>query len=555
MEEKLIRVSGKSHRDDKQKRSIEIIGDLISDLFGNPGPSDYKKTTANILALQSAMKRLNDNSETLHTDIDTSRHNIELNNVEIRSLSGSLIRNQATLTTVTEEITSLKMYFEISQLADAVENQINYLVEVKADSLKGFCNDRAINRDFLVENLHSMEANEVGLSPIFSSWDWRDYYKHDMCTTTLDRNTVWITLRIPQVKKAERLVRVIPVPALRESLVKVESYGLDVVLFREKNNDKFHAMTTSSLDFCTNLGKMKSCSVRDARFVMTKDVVIPIEFALNRFLLVSLEPVSMKLVGRCPSGMVEHTLTTDTVMLVPVNCSYIGKQLSIDERTSDSNIIKEIGIIHFDKLDISPVSNLHKNYTEMTFARISNATSNSNFEKNRKMIDDQLRAIDTKHESSWTQYSTERWGFVGCTCLLGLAFIIHKILPCCIPKKNSTTVELELPVRNTLTVLSVDADTETSRQQQQQQQQPIEQQQQRQTTKQMTIQETHETFKQQQQPLQQQPQLEQQQQRQATKQITYGSSNAEHVYTEVSDGSVSFGLPTEQSQFYQKRTK
>ena len=112
-----------------------------------------------------------------------------------------------------------------------------------------------------------------------------------------------------------------------------------------------------------------------------------------------------------------------------------------------------------------------------------------------------------------------------------------------------------LPVRNKLTVLTVDADTETSRQQQQQQQQPIEQQQQRQTTKQMTIQETHETFKQQQQPLQQQPQLEQQQQRQATKQITYGSSNAEHVYTEVSDGSVSFGLPTEQSQFYQKRTK
>ena len=178
MEEKLIRVSGKTYKDNKQRRSIEIIGDLISGLFGNPGPTEYKKTTANIIALQGAMKRLNDNSETLHTDIDTSRHNIELNNNEIRALSVSLIRNQATLTSVTEELTSLKLYFDILQLADAVENQIDYLVDVKADSLKGFCNDRAINRDFLITNLQSMEANKVELSPIFSSWEWRNYYKH-----------------------------------------------------------------------------------------------------------------------------------------------------------------------------------------------------------------------------------------------------------------------------------------------------------------------------------------------------------------------------------------
>ena len=43
MEVKLIRVSGKSYKVEKQKRSIEIVGDLISSLFGNPGPSDWKK--------------------------------------------------------------------------------------------------------------------------------------------------------------------------------------------------------------------------------------------------------------------------------------------------------------------------------------------------------------------------------------------------------------------------------------------------------------------------------------------------------------------------------
>jgi hypothetical protein len=43
IESKIARVSGKKYLD-KQKRSIEFVGDLLSDLFGNPGPSDWKKT-------------------------------------------------------------------------------------------------------------------------------------------------------------------------------------------------------------------------------------------------------------------------------------------------------------------------------------------------------------------------------------------------------------------------------------------------------------------------------------------------------------------------------
>ena len=528
MEEKLVRVSGRSYRDTKQKRSIEIVGDLISSLFGNPGPSDWKKNSANILAIQSAMKRLNDNSETLHLDIDTDRHSIELNNNEIRSLSGSLIKVQANLATVSEEISSLRLFFEIDQLADAIENQIDYLVDVKADSLKGFCNDRAINKDFLIENLQSMEANRVGLSPIFSSWEWREYYKHEMCSTAMDNNVVWITLRIPQVHKAERLVRVIPTPVLRESLLKVESYGIDLVLFREKKNDKFHAMTASSLDFCTNLGKVKSCSVRDARFVMSREVVIPVEFALNRFLLVSLEPYNVKLMGRCPSGNIEHTLVTDTVILVPVNCSYIGKHISIDARKSDSGIIREIGIVHFDKLEINVVNNPHKNLTEMNFARISNRTSNAHFEVNKKFIDDQLKAIDIKHESLWNQYSTEKWVFVSCFALLSMAFFVHRLI-LCRRSRETPVIELELPtinISNTHSQLETDAKDDQLQQQQQQQRQPIQQQ-----------------------------QLQQQQQQQTQRQPVGAGLNAEHVYTEVRESSVTFGLPSEQSQFYQKATK
>ena len=309
-----------------------------------------------------------------------------------------------------------------------------------------------------------------------------------------------------------------------------------MVLFREKNNDKFHVMTTSSLDFCINLGKVKSCSVRDARFTLSGEIVIPVEFALNRFLLISTEPYSVKMMGRCPSGMVEHTFVTDSVLLVPVNCSYIGKQISIDTRKSDSNIISEIGIVHFDKLEVSAVSNPHRNLSEMSLARISNATSNSNFERNRKLIDEQLRAIDTKHDNMWSQYAVERWTLVGTLCLIGVIFLSLKLLFCYKAKKTIVT-EIELPMRNLATTNDT-LDNSVATQRQTTQPQPHQQP----------------TYSPQLQQQQQQTQPQHQQQ-QSTKRTLSAVAGAEHVYTEVSDSSVNFGLPSEQSQFYNKAAK
>jgi hypothetical protein len=514
IETKLVRVSGKRYLNDKTKRSIEFVGDLISDLFGNPGPSDWKKNAANVLALQSALKRLNDNTGIDHADIDINRHNIERNNNEIRSLVTAVSKNQIILASVSDELVSLKVYFEISYLADAIENQVDYLVEVKSDSLKGFCNDRALDKDFLVENLLNLEANKVGLSPIFSNWEWRAYYKYDMCSVAMENNAVWITLRIPLVKKSERLVRVIPTPALHETLVKVESYGLDVVLFRERDNDKFHVMTKSALEFCTNLGKKLSCSVRDVRFGLSSAVVIPVEFALNRFLLVSNTPQSIKLMGRCPMGMTEHTVETDAVLLVPVNCSYIGKSIIFDTRESDTSVTREIGIVHFEKLEINNVRNLHFNLSTATIAMISNKTNDLNFARNKRIIDEQLEKIDTKHDDLWARYSTEKWSMLGGLCAAVLLELNIKTYCYCRKKRQTTTK----------TNVSKDKTDKSEQQQQPQKQQT--------------------------------PLTQQQQTQQIQLNVLRDGSCADHVYTEVCDrDETSFCLPPEHSQFYEPCAK
>jgi len=211
---KLLRVA---NNHSKTKRSIDFIGDLWSDLFGSPGPSDWKQINSNIVALKSAIQRVDDNANIDHADIDLNKHAIEKQNNEINAIVTVVNKNRAELTKIDDDLAFLKTYYEVMTLADAVETQIEFLIEVKVDSQKGFCNDRALDKNFLVDNLLNLEANKVGLGPVFGSWEWREFYKNRMCSVALNGDDLWVTLRIPLVKKAEKMIRVIPSQEANES--------------------------------------------------------------------------------------------------------------------------------------------------------------------------------------------------------------------------------------------------------------------------------------------------------------------------------------------------
>jgi len=352
---KLSRVS--DHHSDKQKRSIEFIGDLWSDLFGNPGPSDWKQINSNIIALKSAIQKQDENSNINHADIDTNRHTIEKHNKEISSLVSVVNKNRAELTKIDDDISFLKSFVEILTLADAVETQVDFLIEVKIDSLKGFCNDRALNKDFLVDNLLNIEANKIGLGPVFGSWEWREFYKNRMC-----------------------------------------SDGLVVMLFKECVNEKYHMMTMTSFDLCNVLGNTRTCGVRETKFVIGPAIAMPVEFSLNRFIVIGSEPLSFKVMSKCPNGISEHLVSTDAVLLVPNNCSYTSKYLNIDVRESDVAITKEIGIVHFDKFEISKVESSHINSTILA-EEVLNGSRSLTFERNRNEIKEKLDNVRTSHEN------------------------------------------------------------------------------------------------------------------------------------------------------------
>ena len=396
----LVRVAGKDYKSTRNKRSIEIIGNLISELFGNPGPEDWKKNNLNILALKNAISRMNENADIDHADIDLSKNAIEKHNVELKVLSATLSRTQNDLSDVENELVSLKVFFEISTMIEVLDSLILALLEIKNDGSKGYCSDRAIERSFLIENVQGLEANKAGLTPIFGSWQWRQYYRYVMCTLAIENEALWITLRVPLVKKLENMVRVVPNARTRFLMNRISGLGLDVSLFREKNNDNFHIMTQTSLDMCNILGNTRTCGVRDAKFKDSQNMVIPVEFAHNKFVVVGGEG-TMKLMERCADQIVERPIEYNSIIAVPDNCSYVSSTINIGPREFDISTMKVVGLVTIDKFEMRKITNWHLNFTQVEITNIVNKSTSVTYERNRKELIQSLNEIDTKHSGNW----------------------------------------------------------------------------------------------------------------------------------------------------------
>lgn len=421
--ERLARVTGKDYIS-RDKRSIEFLGDLISDIFGNPGPSDWKKVNSNILALENALKRIDENLGIDHGDIDSNRHVIEKHNKELKSLSEVVNCNQNDLVNINKEFYNLRTFFDISTLADTLDSLTLALVEISNQGMKGYCSDRAIDKGFLIENLQNMEANKAGISPIFGSWEWRNYFRHEMCTLAMVKEALWLTIRIPLVKRSERLVRAIPTYNMKSMIDRAELYGVKLVLFKEKDNDEFHVMSQANFDLCNVLGNTRTCATRDVR-INSHSSVLAIEFLLDRFMIASNKLASVKVTEKCPNSVKEFNLKLDAVILTPVNCSYMSIDFSIDTRESDVEVLKEVGIISVDKLEINEIHNYHENVSRVFISEIANITSSRTFKENKAFIESSLDSINTKHESTWTAYTFDKWFIIsGIVCLAVIILVI-----------------------------------------------------------------------------------------------------------------------------------
>ncbi len=317
VDKKLNAMVERKPKKQRDKRAIEFVGDLISKLFGNPGPSEWKQNTRNILAMKAAIERQISNSVIFHRDIDQNRHAINEQNELLRHISKEVISNSNRLNVVDNSLSEFETYLELETMYHSILEIVAMIDSIKSDAKLSRCNEEGLNQEFLIEHLRDIESNKVGIAPIFASWEWQKYYRNSMCSIGIHDEDLWVTMRIPIVNLAEQLVRVVPTSDqiwIRDNLYNL---GIDSVLLKNKNNDIFMSMIKSEFEACSKLDFFRVCNVRKTKFRSSNPFIVPTSISHGRILLTSNNLfANLSAKCTCNGDTIDMYLTTQSIVKI-----------------------------------------------------------------------------------------------------------------------------------------------------------------------------------------------------------------------------------------------
>jgi len=416
----------------RDKRAIEFVGDLISKLFGNPGPSEWKQNTRNILAMKAAIERQISNSAIFHKDIDQNRHAINEQNEILRHISKEVINNSNRLNEVDNALSEFETYLELETMYHSILDILTMIDSIKLDAKLNRCNENGINKDFLIEHLREIESNKVGIAPIFASWEWHKYYKNSMCSLGIHDDDLWITLRIPVVSLSDQLVRVVPTSDQLWMRNQLFDLGIDSVLLKNKQSDIFMSLTRSEFESCSKLDFFRVCNIRKTKFRMSNPFIVPTSIGYGRVLLNSNDP-AVNISAKCTCNGVTNNMyiQSRSIVRLPQSCSLIGKAFEISRIHEEDNVTNTVTLNRIDKVSLRrflPKNNESiKNESIHDLAPIDNV-----YEKNNNDSIANLRNVkfDTFSRTETLLFATSG-STMGLILLIAISILLWKILRMC----------------------------------------------------------------------------------------------------------------------------
>jgi hypothetical protein len=323
----------------RTKRAIEFVGNLISKLFGNPGPEEWKQNKRNVLAMKEAIERQMSNSAILHHDIDENRNLINTQNEIIRQTVKSVTSNENRLNKVDNELNELETFIELETLYDSIDEILLALVDIESDARFGRCNEKGLDPDFLIDHLRELESNKNSIAPVFASWEWQNYYTSELCSIALHMDELWITMRIPIVNIAEQFTRAVPLSDQLWIKEKTSKLGLDATLFKQKQLEVYMVVTRPNLDTCSTLGTTRVCNVRKTKFRSASPCLVPIDINHNRVLILSNSTNSASEVKSiCGSRIKSMNVNSTAVVRTPDECSLLSRTFEVGKIVAIRNI-------------------------------------------------------------------------------------------------------------------------------------------------------------------------------------------------------------------------
>jgi len=433
----------------RKKRSIEFIGNLISKAFGNPGPEDWRKNNANILAMKAAISRQKDNSILLHEDIDSNKHMIEKHNDILKQVSLELYRSENRLDQTSTEMNELEVYLELELMYESITAILDSLHEIKLDSKSNRCNQKGLNQDFLMDRLRSIESNKLGYAPVFASWEWENYFRYEMCSVAINYDELWITLRIPVVKPMEKLIRTIPHSSLVWIRKNLDDFGIDSSIYKDKNHEIYHVMTQSNYETCSVLGTTRVCNVRKIKFRESANCVVPVELGFGRILMISNSTLNLTFsaYSSCNEMNDEITFSKLSVLKVPNSCSIKSKNFEIDIKFENSFISNEIRLAKIDNVESKMIVNRISDSRQIEIQTISNASSLANIEYNNNLTQRELDKVHTTQDDLNSNIHFMKIGgysTISIIASLAICALILVMIRKCGKKSSSGEVNLEM---------------------------------------------------------------------------------------------------------------
>ena len=396
VEKRLTRMYGqKLRKRERRKRAIEIVGNLISKLFGNPGPEDWKQNTRNIVAMKEAIERQLANSVILHHDIDQNRHAINAQNENLKHVAREVTNNKNRLTNVDNALSELESYLELESMYESIEDILESLEDISRDAKMGRCNEKGLDPDFLIEHLRIIESNKAGIAPIFASWEWQKYYSNEMCTIAVHEEEIWITMRIPIINLAEQLVRAIPLSSQRWIKMKTNDLGIETELFKLKQLDTYTLVTKANLETCSKLGTSRVCNIRKTKFRESNPYTAPLDIGHGRIVLVTnVTETDIEAKSVCEKETESIQLKSHSVIRVPDKCSVLSKSFEVSKVVFNSDVTERLNIGTVDKITIHKMADNKELKTKtIEIGPLDNVTDNREFELNNNATIDMLKSI------------------------------------------------------------------------------------------------------------------------------------------------------------------
>jgi len=410
----------------RSKRAIEFVGNLISKLFGNPGPEEWRQNTRNLLAMKSAIERQLSNAVILHRDIDQNRHAINEQNEILKHVSKELMLHSNRLDSVDSALLEFETYLELEMLFRSVLEILHMLEKIKLDSRLGRCNEDGVNQEFLIEHLRELESNKLGIAPLFASWEWHKYYLNSMCSIAIHDKDLWITMRIPIVNLAEQLVRVIPMSNqiwMRDNLYQ---FGLETALLKNKREEVYMIVMKSNLEGCSKLNMFKVCKIRETKFRTSDPFVVPIDIGHDRVVIISNSTANVSAKINCKGDTRSLLMSSESVLRIAEKCQIVGKTFEIG-KSIDSVELTDAIKLTFPEMDIMRKINrkrIHGNNVDKQSESIQSTDNDRNFEINNNKTIEELDSVKfTTTESMLVAVSSTSVGVL-ITCVIVILVIV-----------------------------------------------------------------------------------------------------------------------------------